>query len=69
MFSETGILQEVLAVAIAGGALLYLFWRMFGWPGGKKPSSRGPSIVVSKRLSRAMNKATQPQRTDGKNNG
>ncbi len=57
MFSPTGAWQEMVALALAFAALVFLVGRLTGWPKLGRPKRDGPPIHTGHRLSRGLAKA------------
>ena len=58
MFSPSGVWQEMVALGLAFGALVFLAAHLTGWPKlGPKKERDGPPIHTGRRLSRGLAKA------------
>jgi hypothetical protein len=57
MFSDEGLLQELVAVAIAAIAFLYMVQKLSGWPRLTKKRAPEPPVVIGDRLARGLEAA------------
>lgn len=61
MFSEAGFAQEVVALAAAAAAFVFMVHRITGWPRRrKKPTA---NVVLGSRLERGLARARDGERT------